>query len=163
MTSSRVGTLAWAERTGGILSRRERIGLLGDAARLQMRILPAQTRALLGRTNPRAFSVDPDRLRVPDTTIAREAEALCSEVSTQALLNHCLRSYAWGTILAERDGLEHDPELFYVTLSTARPRRHRPLPRHRHRPGLFRRHSGDRRPGLEPGARLARASLHGPR
>ena len=37
------------------------------------------------------------------------------EVSTQALLNHCLRSYAWGTILAARDGLEHDPELFYVT------------------------------------------------
>ena len=114
-TSSRVGTLAWAERTGGILSRRERIGLLGDAARLQMRILPAQTRALLGRTNPRAFSVDPDRLRVPDTTIARDAEALCSEVSTPALLNHCLRSYAWGTILAERDGLQYDPELLYVT------------------------------------------------
>jgi hypothetical protein len=115
MISSRVGTLAWAERTGGILSRSERIGLLGDAARLQMRILPAQTRALLGRTNPRAFSVDPDRLRVPDTMIAREAEALCSEVSTQALFNHCLRSYAWGTILAERDGLGHDAELFYVT------------------------------------------------
>ena len=83
-TSSRVGTLAWAERSGGILSRRERIGLLGDATRLQMRILPAQTRALLGRTNPRAFSVDPDRLRVPDTMIAREAEALCAEVYTQA-------------------------------------------------------------------------------
>ena len=115
MTSSRVGTLAWAERTGGILSRGERIGLLGDAVRLQMRILPAQTRALLGRTNRRAFSVDPDRLRVPDTMIAREAESLCSEVSTQALLNHCLRSYAWGTILAERDGLEHDSELLYVT------------------------------------------------
>src|SRR5450755_4827100 len=115
MTSSRVGTLAWAQRSGGILSRRERIGLLGDAARLQLRILPAQTRALLGRTNPRAFSVDPDRLRVPDTMIARAAEALCSELSTQALLNHCLRSYAWGTILADRDGLEHDPELFYVT------------------------------------------------
>ena len=59
MTSPRIGTLAWAERTGGILSRRERISLLGDATRLQMRILPAQTRALLGRTNPRAFSVDP--------------------------------------------------------------------------------------------------------
>ena len=114
-TPARVGTLAWAERSGGILSRRERIGLLGDAARLQMRILPAQTRALLGRTNSRAFSVDPDRLRIPDTMIAREAEALCSEVSEQALLNHCLRSYAWGTILAERDGLEHDSELFYVT------------------------------------------------
>jgi len=72
--SSRVGTLAWAERPGGALSRRGRIGLLGDAARLQLRILPAQTRALLGRTNPRAFSVRPDRLRVPDTMIAREAE-----------------------------------------------------------------------------------------
>ena len=80
-----------------------------------MRILPAQTRALLGRTNPRAFSVDPDRLRVPDTMIAREAEALCSEVYTPALLNHCLRSYAWGSILAQRDGLKHDPELLYVT------------------------------------------------
>jgi hypothetical protein len=114
-TPARIGTLAWAERTGGILSRRERISLLGDAIRLQMRILPAQTRALLGRTNSRTFSVDPDRLRVPDTTIAREAEALSSEVYTQILRNHCLRSYAWGTILAERDRLEHDPELFYVT------------------------------------------------
>jgi HD domain len=114
-TSSRVGTLAWAERTGGILSRGERIGLLGDAVRLQMRILPAQTRALLGRTNRRAFSVDPNRLSIPDTTIAREAEALCSEVSTPALRNHCLRSYAWGTILAAREGVEHDSELLYVT------------------------------------------------
>ena len=112
---ARVGTLAWAERTGGILSRRDRISLLGDAARLQMRILPAQMRALVGRTNSRTFVVDPDRLRVPDTIIAREAEALCSEVSTPALLNHCLRSYAWGTILAERDGLEYDPDLLYVT------------------------------------------------
>ena len=91
-TPARIGTLAWAERTGGILSRRERISLLGDAIRLQMRILPAQTRALLGRTNSRTFSVDPDRLRVPDTTIAREAEALSSEVYTQILRNHCLRS-----------------------------------------------------------------------
>ena len=115
VTSSRIGTLAWAERTGGILSRRERITLLGDAIGLQMRILPAQTRALLGRANSRAFSIDPDRLRIPDTMIAREAEALASGVYTQALLNHCLRSYAWGTILAERDRLEHDPELFYVT------------------------------------------------
>jgi hypothetical protein len=114
-TSLRVGTLAWAERGGGILSRRERISLLGDAARLQMRVLPAQTRALLGRSNPRAFSVDPDRLRVPDTMIARGAEALGSAVYKQALLNHCLRCYAWGTILAERDRREHDPELLYVT------------------------------------------------
>jgi hypothetical protein len=113
--TARVGTLAWAERSGGILSRRERISLLGDAARLQMRILPAQTRALLGRTNSRTFSVDPDRLRIPDSMIAREAEALSSEVYTQSLLNHCLRSYAWGTILAERDGLKYDPELFYMT------------------------------------------------
>src|SRR5437764_5418816 len=79
MTSSRVGTPAWAGRTGGILSRRERISLLGDAIRLQMRILPAQPRALLGRPDSRAFSVDPDRLRIPDTMIAREAEALSSE------------------------------------------------------------------------------------
>src|SRR5207302_10238360 len=81
---------------------------------MKMRILPAQTRALLGRTNSRTFSVDPDRLRIPDSMIDQEAEALSSELSTQALLNHCLRSYAWGTILAERDGLEHDPELLDV-------------------------------------------------
>jgi hypothetical protein len=77
-TSSRVGTLAWAERTGGILSRRERISLLGDAIRLQMRILPAQTRALLGRTNSRAFSVDPDRLRIPEGVATSErVESSC--------------------------------------------------------------------------------------
>ena len=116
MTSSRVGTLAWAERTGGILSRGERIGLLGDAVRLQMRILPAQTRALLGRTNRRAFSVDPDRLRVPDTMIAREAEALCSEVydASAARTTVCAATPGARSLPSETD-LNTTPSCFYVT------------------------------------------------
>lgn len=106
-----VGTLGWARQTGGILSARERRRLLGDAARLQTRVLPAQIRAALGFRDPDAKRVDLDRLRIPDSAIAREAEELCAEVSPPALRNHCLRTYAWGTILAQRDGVGHDAEL----------------------------------------------------
>ena len=93
MTSSRIETLAWAERTGGILSRRERVSLLGDAMRLQMRILAAQRRALLGRTDSRAFGVDPDRLRIPDTMIAREADANCQHLNLQVRPEHGIEAH----------------------------------------------------------------------
>ena len=39
---------------------------------------------------------------------------LCREASSPMLANHCFRTYAWGMILGQSDGLRPDPELFYV-------------------------------------------------
>lgn len=51
----------------------------------------------------------------PDTASARAAYEIASEYADAALLNHSVRSYAFGAAYAERHGLAHDAELFYVS------------------------------------------------
>jgi hypothetical protein len=109
-----VGTLAWALSRNGQLSRRERLRGIADGVALLIRTAPAQVRQRLGLPNPRAFSYDLDALVIPDSAIARDAEELCRGASQEGLVNHCLRTYAWGAILGKQDGLDPDPELLYV-------------------------------------------------
>jgi hypothetical protein len=116
MDTSRLafGTLAWAQASGGALSAGERVREVVKGALVVARTAPAQVRQRLGMRNPRAFAYDVDRLPIPDSPIAKQATELCRDASSPMLVNHCLRSYAWGMILGERDGLRPDPELFYV-------------------------------------------------
>jgi hypothetical protein len=109
-----VGTLGWARARNGQLTRRERLRGIANGIVVLVRTAPAQVRQRLGLPNPRAFEYDLDRLVIPDSEIARDAEDLCREASSDGLVNHCLRTYAWGAILGARDGLEPDPELLYV-------------------------------------------------
>jgi hypothetical protein len=109
-----IGTLAWARAGNGQMTRRERAREIGKGVLLVSRTAPAQIRQRLGIANGRAFYYDLDELPLPDSRIAKEAEELCREVSPEMLVNHCLRTYAWGTILGARDGLRPDPELLYV-------------------------------------------------
>ena len=116
MNASRVefGTFAWAKANHGALSTRERVREITKGALVVLRTAPAQIRQRLGLRNPRAFAYDVDRLPVPDSSIAKQAAELCREASSPMLVNHCLRTYAWGMILAAHDGLRPDAELFYV-------------------------------------------------
>jgi hypothetical protein len=113
-TAARFGTLAWAQANGGEMSPRESMREIATAAGLILRTAPAQVRQRLGFRNPRAFAYEINSLPIPDSSIAKEAEALCREASSPLLANHCLRTYAWGMILGQSDGLRPDPELFYV-------------------------------------------------
>jgi hypothetical protein len=113
-TPAAFGTLAWAKASGGEMSPRERMREIATAALVTLRTAPAQVRQRLGLRNPRAFAFEVDRLPIPDSTTAKEAEELCREASSPMLANHCLRTYAWGMILGEKDGLRPDPELLYV-------------------------------------------------
>jgi hypothetical protein len=108
------GTLAWARASGGEMSPRERVREVAAGVRVFLSAAPAQVRQRLGFRNPRAFAFDVDRLPIPDSAIAKEAEALCREASSPMLLNHCLRTYVWGMILGESTRLRPDPELLYV-------------------------------------------------
>ncbi|KOU94780.1 HD domain-containing protein [Streptomyces sp. MMS21 TC-5] len=49
-----------------------------------------------------------------DTPSARAALEIASEYADTALLNHSVRSYAFGARYAADHGLDHDEELFYV-------------------------------------------------
>jgi hypothetical protein len=96
------------------MSRREQMREVAKAAGVVLRSAPAQVRQRLGFRNPRALAFDVEELPIPDSGIAKEAEELCREASSPMLLNHCLRTYAWGMILGQRDRLRPDPELLYV-------------------------------------------------
>jgi HD domain-containing protein len=106
MNRSSVGTLEWAERTGGRLSGGDRLRLLGQAV--------AQASVLSARLKKRRTAADLDSVRIPDSRIAKDAEELCREVSPPHLLQHCQRTYLWGSLLGRQGGIRYDEELFYV-------------------------------------------------
>lgn len=108
-----VGSLSWARRTGGHLSTADRLRLAGQAVALQLRGLSKTARRRLGLSASRAIP-DFDALAAPDTRIARLAEEALAASSPAPLIHHVYRTYAWGRILAARDGRRLDVELFYV-------------------------------------------------
>ena len=138
-----VGTLSWARAGNGRLTRRERLREIASASKVLLRTLPAQTRLRLGLDDPRALDYDIDRLPIPDSRIALDAEEECREASPGRLLNHCHRTYVWGMLLGTRDGLKPDPELLYVASMlhdltlTDRWRDHSPMPCFAARGGLL--------------------------
>ena len=53
-------------------------------------------------------------LLTPPTPTAALALEVLQKWSSPALVNHCLRSWAWAQRLAETMSLDHDPELLFV-------------------------------------------------
>ena len=112
MNESRVGTLKWAERTGGRLNGGDRLRLLGQAVALQASVVSSRLKRKFG--GQRRTAADLDGVRIPDSRIARDAEELCREVSPPHLLQHCHRTYLWGSLLGGQGGIRYDEELLYV-------------------------------------------------
>ena len=108
-----IGTLRWAESTGGRMSRSELVRFLAAGMRSQLGMLPARAAAALGLRRAQLASLDLERLRLPDSQAAREAEATCSELPTY-LASHSHRTYLWGSALGLHDGLDYDEELLYI-------------------------------------------------
>lgn len=62
----------------------------------------------------RRVAIDPSSLTPPDSALARAAQAAAGDLLSPAVLNHSLRSFAWGAALAAVDGIAFDRELFYL-------------------------------------------------
>ncbi|WP_183095815.1 HD domain-containing protein [Nocardioides stalactiti] len=109
-----VGTIAWTERTGGVLTRPERLALvpslLGGVG--DMVVGPVAT-ALRVNSGRRA-SLDPAVLVPPDSALARAAEVAAGDLLPPFLLNHSSRAYAWGAALGALDGVRFDREILYL-------------------------------------------------
>lgn len=103
-----IGSLSWARETGGRLSWRDKIGMMTRIVRLQIATTLAQWR------HPQPAPFDLAAVRVPDSPLAKEAVALCEEVSPPSIALHCMRAYYWGSILGQQAKLTYDEELFFV-------------------------------------------------
>jgi hypothetical protein len=103
--NTQFGTRAWGRRRDGRLTRAEQWGFALQAVR------PLLLRAFSRRRRPLPeLSQD---FRPPDSAACRRADAVMIEASPPWLIQHCYRCYAFGRVLAVRDGLKFDDELFY--------------------------------------------------
>jgi hypothetical protein len=51
---------------------------------------------------------------IPDSEICRKATQLVTEISPTFLCHHCIRTFLFGNLLGQRDGLKCDRELLYL-------------------------------------------------
>jgi hypothetical protein len=109
----RLGGLAWARRTGGALTGRERRSLIGALAHAQYENLLGRIKLATGRRPARAANIDVDSFAPPDSRVARDAEQACLE-QPPVIVNHSYRTWMFGLALSALDRTDLDPELFYV-------------------------------------------------
>lgn len=110
----RIGSLAWARRSGGRLNAGERFAYARATIARTLRTETDRVLRRLGFAGPKQVSLALAEIPLPKTSVASAAARLCTEHSTPALANHCHRTYLWGALLAARDGVRYDAELFYV-------------------------------------------------
>lgn len=109
-----VGTLAWAQRSGGRITLRDKLTLvkLGTGSLLQE--LPDLVSYRLGLKRRFPAAIDLDALKAPDTAAAHAAETLLSEITPPYMVNHSLRTYWFSRLIGEGAGLHFDDELLYI-------------------------------------------------
>ncbi len=52
---------------------------------------------------------------IPDSELCQKATRLVAELSPKVLYHHCIRSYLFAEVLGQRDGLQYDRELLYLS------------------------------------------------
>ncbi|HSV40602.1 MAG TPA: HD domain-containing protein [Nocardioidaceae bacterium] len=102
-----VGSPAWVSRTRGAMSVRDQVGFALTAAAREVGGVAASLRKGSGRV------VDSDRTP-PDTRLAIGMAELSAAALPAPILRHSLRTWLWGSMLAEIDGIAYDEELLYV-------------------------------------------------
>lgn len=111
--SATVGTLAWA-KAGGNLRRQDRLRLIAQALYMRLSNLPHRMRGALGLGDAQVSRIDLSAMRLPDSAASRSAAELSASVSEPWLVNHCLRTYVWGAMLAQAQRIKFDEELLFV-------------------------------------------------
>ena len=104
-----VGSPLWAARTNGSLRVRAQMRFALAAVARELAALSAAT-----RHRRRVGSVlDADRIP-PDTHLARAIQDVAASELPAPLFGHSLRTWIWGGMLAELDGVAYDDEALYV-------------------------------------------------
>ena len=103
---SELGTIAWAEQTGGKIT---------DADRQELNSRLGAVFEAAARPAPEPpLDATLESLAPPDSEVCIEATALWNLVAPDWLAAHGYRTYYFARALAALDGIEADPELLYV-------------------------------------------------
>jgi hypothetical protein len=103
----------WAVRTGGNLTRGQGRALARPLMRSIARYPGLRLRLATGRRGN--GGIDLDTLVIPDSRLAKDAEAEAQEVLSPSVREHSYRTFLFGMSLAAIDGVAVDVELAYVS------------------------------------------------
>ncbi|MFF0267100.1 HD domain-containing protein [Kribbella sp. NPDC004536] len=98
-----IGSPEWVARTGGALSAWDQVRFAAQAVRRELRRDPRGAGAVLAA----------DRVP-PSSMVAQRIDAYARSTLPDPLLQHSIRSWLWGCMLAEVDRIEYDEERLYV-------------------------------------------------
>lgn len=65
-------------------------------------------------TEPHALPDEIAGIRIPDSAVARAATRFARELSSEVVFNHVIRSFVFGALVADHQGIRYDEELFYL-------------------------------------------------
>lgn len=71
-------------------------------------------RMLLSAGVKKLYDALPEHWQIPDSQFAKEATLYAQTLCPDYMISHCYRSYCFGAIIAARNGLKLDRELFFV-------------------------------------------------
>lgn len=108
-----VGSPPWIAHTRGAMTRHEKAVMTGQVMRSLVADLPSRLSFRFSRHDDLPASVDLDA-RPPDSALVRDAIELVTESHEPWLVGHCLRTWAFGRIVAQVDGLAIDDETLFL-------------------------------------------------
>jgi len=112
--TTRVGSLAWVDRTGGTLSGAEKRQLLAPLARAHAVNAVGRTAMALRVHSGRRAHLPERALRTPTSALTRTAEQVAHQSLTPALLNHSYRCYSYGVAIATLEDIDVDRGLLFA-------------------------------------------------
>jgi hypothetical protein len=104
-----LGTLSWAASTGGRLRLRDRALLIRDGVRARLAVRRRRP-AVIGDAELRALARRP----LPSGPLIAIAERACRDISEPWLVEHCVRTFVWGDLLAVIDGEVGDRDVLFL-------------------------------------------------
>ncbi len=105
-----IGTRSWIEQTGGAMSRRERLAHQAGATGLLSTDMSSRVR-FRWSSAPSGLQVD---VPAPSTDLVRATTAWAEQVHEPWLLRHGVRTWHFGRMLGQLDGVEADAETSYL-------------------------------------------------
>lgn len=113
-SATRLGSMAWSDRTGGKLSGAETRKLLAPLARAHAVNAVGRTAMALRVHSGRRAQVPERALRTPSSALTETAEQVAHQRLTPALLNHSYRCYSYGVAIAALEDIDADRELLFA-------------------------------------------------
>jgi hypothetical protein len=107
-----IGSIAWGEATKGVLNEREKGQLIQNFKFIfDQETLDAERRRT-GLLNPKYIPIAD--LAPPDTKMVRDSLAHVQELYKPTLMRHVWRTYYFGALISQHDGIEFDRELGFA-------------------------------------------------